>query len=76
MGQTWAGVYSVVLEETVVTVKPCGYSSNVGWQRSSMLAEVEAESGSQSGLVEMEQLQNEVVLERLEGGGSFLVVDA
>ena len=41
-----------------------------------MLAEVEVESGSQSGLVEMEQLQNEVVLERLVGGGSFLVVDA
>ena len=46
MGQTWAGVYSVVLEETVVSVKPCEDSSNVGWQRSSMLAEVEAEIDS------------------------------
>ena len=75
MGQTWAGVYAVVLEETVVTVRPCGYSSIVGWQRSSMLAEVEAGSDSRSGLVEMEQLQSEVVLEKLVSGGSFLVVD-
>ena len=46
MGQTWVGVYSVVLEETVVTSKPRGYSSTVGWQPSSMLAVVEAEGGS------------------------------
>ena len=41
-----------------------------------MLAEVEAEGDSPNGLVEMEQLRNEVVLEKLEGCGSFLVVDA
>ena len=46
MNQTWAGVYSVVLEETVVSVKSCEDSSNVGWQRSSMLVEVEAEIDS------------------------------
>ena len=76
MGQTLAVVSLVVLEGTVVTVEPCGYSSSVVEQRSSKLAEVEVESDSQNGLVEMEQLRNEVVLERLEVGSSFLVVDA